>query len=703
MNIRELVTSAVEYGRKGNLHRAIKLLNKAFRIEPNNPLVLYNLAFAYHKENNLIMAKKIYELALKNDPNNFLVYLNLGQIYQTLLDFKKSKEAYLKALKYNPNSFEIYTNLGLTYFGLGDIKNAITSYKKAINLNPKANKAYSNMGSLYSFLNERDQAIYYFKKAIEIDQNNFKNYNILGLIYYQKEDIPNAIENFEKALSLSPNNEGTLYNLGNAYKEWNSKKAIYYYEKALKIAPSYFDVLVRIYFESREICDWSSLEIYANYIKNLSKIGIIGQRFPGETPFDNVRRTDDPAENLRVATVWSTLIQKQVESLNPHFKFEHLKKNPNKKIRIGYLSNDYRDHPIGYLVRHIFKNHDREPFEVFAYSSGIDDKSLPRKEVEKYSDHFVDINNLSVIDAAKKIYEDKIDILIDLTGYTKGGKLEVLALKPAPIQINYLGFVGSMGADFIDYIITDKVLTPPSLAKYYSEKFIYMPTMYQINGPYEVSKRKLKKTDFGLPENKIIFAAFNKPEKIDPYIFKTWMNILKRVPNSIIWLYPKNQLITKINLEKEAKKYGINPERIIYAERIPLDQHLARLKFVDIALDTHTYSGGATTSQLLYMGVPTITYPGKNYIRRMSAALLSGAGIPELIVKSYKEYEDLAVELATDGEKLKQLKFKLSKKIKNGPMFMSTLFVKNLEKVYKIIYKNYQKNIEQKIIDITSL
>lgn len=699
MNLQELVNNAISYGQRGNFSKAIKHLNKALKKAPDNPLILYNLGFAYQNAKKYDMAINIYKRILKLDPDNVDTLLNLGQVYQAAMEFEKAQEIYEKAIRINPKSTEIYSNLGLVYFGQGKIKEAIFCYKEAIKINPTTAKAYSNLGSLYSFLNEKEKAAINFKKAIKYEPSNFKSYNFTGLIYLQQGNIPKAIESFNQALKLNPNHEGILFNLGNAYKKWNSSKAIFYYNEALKIAPRYFDVLSNLYHESREICDWSKLEKINKTLRELSSKGHIGQRFPGETPFDNIRRIDDPNENLRIAKIWSFMIEEQIQSIKPKFDFKPFENYPSsRRIRIGYISGDFRDHPMGYLVRHLFKNHDKKLFEVFAYSFGEDDQSSPRKDVEKYTEHFVDISKTGNVESAKRIYDDRIDILIDLMGFTKDSKIDVLAMKPAPVQINYLGFTGSMGSNFTDYIITDKVLTPPKDAKCYSEKIIYMPDGYQINGDYKIFEEKITRQDFGLPKKGFIFGVFNKPEKIDPVIFDVWMNILKRVPQSVIWIYSEKQEITQQNLKKEAIARGVNPKRIIFAARVPLEMHLARLQLANLALDTRTYSGGATTSQILYMGIPAIAISGKNYISRMASSLVTSAGLPELVVDNLKAYENLAVELASNKKGLDVFKKKLSENVKTGPMFKSQIFVKNLEKAYREIFEIWQNGQKPKQI-----
>jgi predicted O-linked N-acetylglucosamine transferase (SPINDLY family) len=293
------------------------------------------------------------------------------------------------------------------------------------------------------------------------------------------------------------------------------------------------------------------------------------------------------------------------------------------------------------------------------------------------------------IEAAKKINEDGIDILIDLKGHTKDNRLEIMALKPAPIQITWLGFPGTTGSSFIDYIITDKIVTPPSSQKFYSEKFLYMPNSYQINyDKRKIQDAKFTRQDFGLPQKAFVFSSFNHTSKIDPETYFSWTNILNSVPNSVLWLLRSNKMAEK-NLQKYAKTAGVNPNRIIFSDTVmPNEWHLARLKLSDLALDTFIYNGHTTTSDSLWAGVPVVTLLGKHFASRVAASLLTAVGLPELITHSQKEYENLAIKIANDNKLNARLKSKLISNKLTSPLFNTKLFVENLEKLYTKIYES---------------
>ncbi len=332
--------------------------------------------------------------------------------------------------------------------------------------------------------------------------------------------------------------------------------------------------------------------------------------------------------------------------------------------------------------------HNREEFEIYCYSYGKNDESGYRKKIQRDCDKFVDVRNLSYVDTANRIYEDRVDILVDLMGYTKASRLEICALRPAPIQVNYLGFPGTTGAEFFDYIITDRLVTSEDQADYYSENFVYMPHCFMVSDYTQaISEPDWEKADLGLPEESFVFSSLNQAYKIAPSVFDVWMKVLRQVPKSVLWLGQLNATAEQ-NLKRQAHEKGVSPERLVFAERVPSkDEHLARLRLVDLALDTSIYNGHATTNDALWAGVPVITLKGSHFASRASASLLTAIGLPELITHSLEEYEALAVHLALDSDELRGIRQRLAKNRLTEPLFDTPLFVRNLEKAYKEMWE----------------
>ena len=344
---------------------------------------------------------------------------------------------------------------------------------------------------------------------------------------------------------------------------------------------------------------------------------------------------------------------------------------------------------------------DRGKFEVFAYSYGRKKTNPWTKRVKQGVDTFRDLNNMSDLAAAQRIYKDGIDILIDLTGYTKFNRIEIMAHRPAPVQVSYLGFLGSTGAKFIDYMLTDNTVTPKNMAKYFTEKFVYLPGCFQVNSQHKISTKKITRKDENLPDDAVVLMVFNRVIKYDPQLMATWLRIMHRVPSAVMWTLDKN-LLAKFNLMRVFYAAGIDPRRLVFAIRQPLPLHLKRSQLADIALDTRLVNGGTTTSEALWSGVPVVTIKGKHFLSRMSTSLLKRVGLDNLIAKDLSEYERLVVDLATNKQALQKAKAKLSREKLSSTLFDTQQWVKNVEKAYLQMWQIYKKGDKPKFIEINN-
>ena len=353
-------------------------------------------------------------------------------------------------------------------------------------------------------------------------------------------------------------------------------------------------------------------------------------------------------------------------------------------------------------MRSLFGLHDRCCFKVVAYSYGRNDNSGYRKQIERDCDKFVELDSMNHLEAAHAINNDEVDILVELKGYTEGNRLEICAHRPAPVQVAWLGFPGTTGADFLDYIITDRIVTPREHAQYFSEKFVYMPHTYQVNDCHQkIAENKFQRRDFGLPEDGFVFCSFNEPYKIESVMFDVWMNVLSRVPQSVLWLFKKEHA-TEENLKYEAGLRGIDAHRIIFADKLPKDKHLARLQLADLFLDTRIVNGHTTTSDALWASVPVLTLQGNHFASRVSASLLRAVGLPEMITTCLPEYEAHAVQLAADPGLLKTIKEKLSRNRLTKPLFDTVCFARNLEHAYNMMWQIYLQGEEPRQIEVLS-
>ena len=585
---------------------------------------------------------------------------------------------------------EQLNNLGIQSGSFGKIDKAIEYFIQAIKTYPKYADAYSNLGTAYEKLNQPKKSLIHYKRALEINPQLPNIHFHLGIVYNKLGKRDKSIIEYELQLNDNPNHIDTLNNLANImiYQE-NRKQAKIYLEKALNIDSSHKKVLYNYVWLLQWICDWEKFIRYSKILDKLTLTELEQGLKTTDQPLFNISRHEDSELNYKVAKSWSDNIQKNIKP-NKSFKFD--KKSPKDIIRVGYLSNDFHNHATAHLILQMFKLHDRKKFKVFTYSYGPKDDSQFQKEIKQNSDKFTDLQRLDNYQAASIINNDKIDILIDLKGHTKDNRLEICAYKPAPIQITWLGFPGSTGATYFDYIIVDNiVVTPKEAKKYYCEKPIYLPFCYQItNNKQTIDKTTYTRKDFNLPEDSFVFASFCQTYKITPKIYDSWMKIMKAIPKSILWLYVRDESSIS-NLRTEAEKRGIDSKRIFFTKNLPKSKHLARLKLCDLMLDTPIYNGHTTTSDALWAGIPVITIKGNHFASRVATSILNSIGMSKLVAKDYSEYEKIAITYASNSEKLTDLKTEISKNKKTYNLFNTELFVSNLEKAFLAIWERYAK------------
>jgi len=473
------------------------------------------------------MEKRKRKFILSNDPEKLnsigVIKANQGDLHQAITLFNK-------ALKQDPTFHLAYYNLGLAYKNLSEYEKAISAYKKAISLCPVYTMSYVNLGMVYLDLELYTEAFEMYKKAIEIEPGNEKALNNFGNILIIMGKYKEAFNAYKEALTINPRNEIALNNMAIALREggyWN--EALRCFEACLKLKPDYDEALGNLVDAALHLLRWDIVERYERLVDKRNKIALKKGLKPGEAAFFNLIRKPDPKDNLKIATAHSKNEEKIVEETKQKLNFKyHNKKSKEVRIKIAYASNGFYDFPTAHNITGVLENHDNNKFDVITYSWSIKDDSPWQKRIKKAT-KYVDISALNNIEAAKKIYEDKVDILIDLKGHTRGSRSKMMALKPAPILVNLLGFAGSTGANYIDYFVGDKITISQSLRKYFSEKIIYMPdTYWPTDNKLRISNTKYKKADFGLPEDKFIFASFNNAYKIDSNVFSAWMKILKR-------------------------------------------------------------------------------------------------------------------------------------------------------------------------------
>ena len=672
---------------KGAIDEAILHYQKSLQLNPNFADAYYNLGTIFQDKKRYDEAISCYQKSLQFNPTDISAIFNIGLSLQEKRQFDEAITYYQKALQINPRLDEAYGRIGLALQEKEQIDEAIRFHMKAIELNPKNLIALLGLGTTLEEKGLFDEAITYYKKVLELIPNHIASLNNLGNCLKDNGSIDEAIDCYQKAIQLQPNHEQSFFNLAYAFQEKGQiDDAIVCFKKVIQINPDHTEAFILLTNGMQQTCNWQEFKALTPKLDRLTRKALdTGKKSP-EGPFMSFTRTVDPSINFAIAKSWSRDIEKAMSNRKIHFSFDDRKMHKTK-IVIGYLSNRFGNTATAHLMLSLFGLHNRDEFSINCYSYGKDDGSYYRARIEQDSDKFVDISSLSDEASARCINEDQVDILVDLKGYTKNNRLAIFALRPAPIQLSYLGFVCTTGADFIDYFITDKIVTPEDHSPYYSEKLIYMPHCYLVNDHTQsISNKNWEKVDFGMPESCFVFCSFNQPYKIDPIIFDVWMKILQQVPESVLWLLYGNKTAEE-NLRRQAETRGVKSDRIIFSKSLPKDEHLARLKLADLALDTRTVNGHTTTSDALWAGVPVVTLQGSHFASRVSSSILSALKVPELITYSTEEYEALAVQLAINTFKLKEIRQKIALNRIVEPLFDTPRFVRNLETAYKEMWK----------------
>ena len=455
------------------------------------------------------------------------------------------------------------------------------------------------------------------------------------------------------------------------------------YDKAMSIEPDLIGVEGARLYSKMYHCDWRNYDEECQHL-----ISAVKNRKENTEPFAFLSVSSSPEDEHVYATVWAS--KKYPPSDRPIWNGEIFK---HDRIRVAYVSADFYEHATSYLMAGMFECHDRSQFEITGISIGPDDGSKVRRRLEKAFEHFVDVETSTDDQIAAAIEKAEIDILVDLKGFTQDGRTGLFARRCAPIQVNYLGYPGTMGADYIDYLIADHTVIPESQQSYYTEKIAYLPNSYQVNDAKRlISDKAFTRAELALPEEGFVFCCFNNNYKIIPSVFDCWMRILKQVEGSVLWLF-ENNANTASNLRKEAETRGANSKRLVFAERMPLPDHLARHRLADLFLDTLPYNAHTTASDALWAGLPVLTQIGETFAGRVAAGLLNAIGLAELITSTSQAYESLAIELASNSGKLAHIKRKLADNRLTSPLFDTCLFTRHIEAAYTAMYERHKAGL----------
>lgn len=639
-------------------------------------------ALAHQKAGRLSEAEILYQHVLKSQPNNADAWHFLGLLSHQVGKNDVAEQLISKAISFNPNSVA-YSNLGLVLGVQGKLEESVKNYQTAIALQPNYAEAYNNLGSVYGKQGKLALAIESYQQAIVLKPNYSEAHNNLGVTFKNQHKLNEALECFQNALKITQSDASIYYNLGNVLKSQNKlTEAIVSYRRALALKPNYHEAQSSLMYLQQHNHDWT------DYAANLEKVinAVQEQKF-GCTPLSFLRLSDSVRTQLQCATVYAAT--QNPSAIKPLWRGECY---AHDKIRVAYLSADLGDHPVSILMVGLFEEHDKQRFELIALSLQKSADSPLVERVKAAFDQFIDVADKSDIEIALLIQTLEVDILVDLMGFTKGCRTSVFGHRPAPIQVNYLGFPGTMGTNYMDYIIADQHIIPPEKQAFYAEKVAYLPDTYMPNDAKRViAEFTSTRAEANLPESGFVFCCFNDHYKITPEIFEVWIRLLKHVENSVLWLRTGNAIM-KENLRIIVKAHGISPERLVFAQKKEkIEDHLARHRLADLFLDTLPYNAHATTCDALWAGLPVLTCRGESFASRVAASLLHAVGLPELITDNLKDYETLALKLATTPEFLAQIQVKLAHNRLTMPLFDTKRFSRNLEKAYTRMWENYQR------------
>ena len=640
--------------------------------------------FALMQQGKLTDAQITFQRVLDNNPHQVDALNLMGIICAQEKDFANAIVFIGRAVLINPRNPSSYYNRGLALNELGRIEVSLLDFKNAIKLNPKYTAAFNAEGNSLLDMKDINSAISSFKRALALDPNYADAWNNLGNAYSYGKNLDDALNCYKNAINIDPDFVDAWVNSASAWYELKEiEKAVTNYQTAVQMKADTPYLLGDYLHAKLQGCDWSNLAQ-----SKLQLAEQISRKLPVTEPFVTLGLVDDPVLHLQVAQIYIKTRFPESDTLGPFPSPE--KSGP---IRIGYYSADFRNHATSYLVAEMLEKHDKDTFEIYTFNlhPGKPDDTTAR--IASAVTQMIDLSGISDKSAAQLSRKLQIDIAIDLGGHTADSRTGIFAARCAPVQVSYLGFPGTLGAPYYDYVLVDRNVVPLDQSAHYSEQLAHLPHCYQVNdSKRKISDRIFSRSECGLPPQAFVFCCFNNGYKILPPTFDGWMRILHAVEGSVLWLLDHNELGTR-NLKKEAQARGIDPSRLIFAPRMQLPDHLARHRLADLFIDTLPYNAHTTASDALWAGLPLLTCMGKSFAARVAGSLLMAMDLPELITHTQADFEAKAIEYARDPTALNTVKSKLLRNLATSPLFNAELFTLHLEQAYRIMYSRQQAGL----------
>lgn len=645
----------------------------ALRLNPGHPDAMYNLGVLAMAQNELDQARLWFERAHAQSPQYVDALINLGIVLQRQLHLEEAEDCLRRALAIDPAAAVAGSNLAHTLALQNRLPEAREQYLGTLSQAPGLIDAHEGLASVCLKLGRLKEGILHLREALRLGGENCAIWTALADALFQDGQLDESGSAARRANEIDPDAAGPYSALALVHivrKEADRAIAVLETGFARTGASSLLGMLAH---QLRRVCDWGKWEgVWREMALRLDHTTELG------SPFWLLTEATSAEQQLSYTRRWA---EAHFPAAAPEQNPRRAPRDPHRRVRIGYLSSDLHEHATAHLLAGVLERHDRERFEIFAYSYGPEDHSPMRERVRQACEHFVDVAWDPDDVVVRRIADDALDILVDLKGYTLGARTAILARRPCAIQVNWLGYPGTMGASFIDYLIADSFIIPAGRESAYSETVLHLAPCWQCNDQSRPVIAPLSRAEYGLPEHGFVFCCFNQAVKITPEIFACWMNLLRRVPQSALWLAEDNPWAT-INLGQAAQRHGIAPERVVFAPRLPLAQHLARYRAADLALDTFPYTSHTTASDALWLGCPLVALCGDTFAARVSGSILTACGLPELITHSPQDYENLAHRLATNPDLANAMRMRLASVKSGAPLYDAASYARNLERLY---------------------
>ncbi|KAL1130937.1 hypothetical protein AAG570_012178, partial [Ranatra chinensis] len=795
--------------------RAVAAYLRALNLSPNNAVVHGNLACVYYEQGLIDLAIDTYRRAIELQPNFPDAYCNLANALKEKGQVTEAEECYNTALRLCPTHADSLNNLANIKREQGYIEEATRLYLKALEVFPEFAAAHSNLASVLQQQGKLNEALMHYKEAIRIQPTFADAYSNMGNTLKEMQDIQGALQCYTRAIQINPAFADAHSNLASIHKDsGNIPEAIQSYRTALKLKPDFPDAYCNLAHCLQIVCDWTDYEARMKKLVSIVAEQLEKNRLPSVHPHHSMLYPLSHDFRKAIAARHANLCLEKIHVLHkPPYKYP---KEAINRLRIGYVSSDFGNHPTSHLMQSVPGLHDRNIVEVFCYALSADDGTTFRAKIARESEHFIDLSQvLCNGKAADRINADGIHILVNMNGYTKGARNEIFALKPAPIQVMWLGYPGTSGASFMDYLITDAVTSPLELAHQYSEKLAFMPHTYFIGDhrqmfphlkerliltdkgskadvadnvavvnatdlspmiertevkeirevvapggpdtktsrPVEISLKVAQlptttpietmiasgqiqtsvngvvvqnglatnqtnnkaatgeevpqtivittRQQYGLPDDAVVYCNFNQLYKIDPHTLQMWVNILKAVPNSVLWLL-RFPAVGEPHLQAAATSLGLPPGRIIFSNVAAKEEHVRRGQLADVCLDTPLCNGHTTSMDVLWTGTPVVTLPGETLASRVAASQLATLGCHDLIARTRQQYQEIAIRLGTDREYLKAMRAEVWRARTESPLFNCKMYAEGLEKLYQLMWQRYSRGEKSAHISISS-